>query len=307
MAKRVAAKKRTSSQTKKKAPPFQVYPPPVLALPPDVEFVLDILREGFKEHRDQKSLKGLETLIKRIHELSLETQLSSRCVERNIEKDRARRINEQQKLQQDQGAIFEGLYDPARMAERAVQAMLWTDLQRALEPTPGVPDSERFVVLDEQGKRKRLFPKGSDAIRRFAKKAYTLRQKLQAHFEACSWQERTQVLFTLFQTPPPPTLVLDLRGKKKPRKMPKTLMGRKAEYRKVQDTIHDLREQITALNNKDPLYLEALNNKFPELDGIHHEQLPSFRSIASLARIVLSKRWEVTPSTVQTRLKRLKR
>ncbi|MEC4681645.1 MAG: hypothetical protein VST67_13245, partial [Nitrospirota bacterium] len=214
---------------------------------------------------------------------------------------------EQQKLQDDQGTMLEGLFDPARMAERAVQAMLWTDLQRALEPTPGVPDSERFEVLDEEGKRKRLFPKGSDEIRRLAKKAYTLRQKLQAHFEACSWQERTQVLFTLFQTPPPPTLVLDLRGKKKPRKVPPTLSGKRTEYRKVQDTIHDLREQITALNNKDPLYLEALNNKFPELDVTNSEQLPPFRSIASLARIVLSKRWEVTPSTVQTYLKSRKR
>ena len=306
MVNRVPAKKRTSPSSKKKEPPFEIYPPPVLALPPEVEFIFEILREGFKEHRDQKSLKGLEALIKRIHELSLETQLSSRCVERTVKENQVRRKKEQQKLLGDQGSMLEGLFDPARMAERAVQAMLWTDLQRALEPTPGVPDSERFEVLDEEGKRKRLFPKGSDEIRRLAKKSYTLRQKLQAHFEACSWQERTQFLFTLFQTPPPPTLVLDLRGKKEPRKVPRTMKGRKAEYRKVQDTIHDLREQITALNNKDPLYLEALNNKFPELDVTNSEQLPPFRSIASLARIVLSKRWEVTPSTVQTYLKRRK-
>ena len=126
MAKRIATKKGTSPQTKKKAIPLKIYPPIVLALPPEVEFIFEILREGFKEHRDQKSLKGLETLIKRIHELSLETQLSSRCVERTVKENQARRKTEQQKLQDDQGTMLEGLFDPARMAERAVQAMLWT-------------------------------------------------------------------------------------------------------------------------------------------------------------------------------------
>lgn len=175
MAKRIAAKKGTSPQTKKKAIALKISPPPVLALPPDVEFVLDILREGFKEHRDQQGLNGLETLTKRIRALSLELQLATQCAERSTQENHARRKKELQKVQEEQGAIFEGLFNPARMAERAVQAMLWTDLQRALGPTAGVPDSERFEVLDEEGKRKRLFPKGSDEIRRLAKKAYTLR------------------------------------------------------------------------------------------------------------------------------------
>ena len=87
--------------------------------------------------------------------------------------------------------------------------------------------------------------------------------------------------------------------------MPQTLRGRKAEFNSVKETLDYMHEEIPWFNYKDPLILEELIKTFSELSEVTHlDELPSFKTRSPLAHFILGKRWGMTPSTVQTRLKR---
>jgi len=211
----------------------------------------------------------------------------------------------------DKGQLLDALMDPDRMAEKAVQVMLWTEMQRAAPVSTGAPSWERFEIIGLDGKPERLLPRGSDEIRRLAQRSYVLKEAFRTYLEGQHWTERMRFFSQLVQTPPPPTLLLNLKGRIK-RQSLSPLSKRKAEYAAVleraKNTYHDLKDMEKFqphLRAEGPqMKYRLLKKAFPELADTPDADLPPLRQYAAISKLVLSKRWGVTFSTVATRLKR---
>ncbi len=272
--------------------------------PPELRALLDTLREGFERRRDKVGLRYLEKLFQRVEAVGMESELTLKWVERRAREREEKNERERKRFEHGgKGEALARLMDPDRMAERAVQTMLWTDIQRAVPAASGAPAWERFEIRGEDGKPVRLLPRGSDEVRRWALKAYMLKEGLRNYFQSLPPLDRAAFLVNLFQTPPPASLIIDLRGKLKHKRMP-PLHERKAEYADVRQRARALWSRLKDADFEQPETRQDVVSVFPELDGSQDiMSLPPLRS-ASFAHLVLSKRWGVTPSTVKTGLKR---
>lgn len=269
--------------------------------PPELRAVLDTLREGFERRGDKVGLRHLSALFQWVEAVGMESELTLGWVKRRTQQRRQEREREQKRFEKENRLLLEGMMDPDRMAERAVQAMLWTEIQRALPETSGAPAWERFEVRGEDGTPQRLLPQGSDELRRLAAKVWLFKDALANYFRAQSPLDRMEFLYNLFQTPPPITLLINLRGRK-PQRMP-PLQGRQAQYAEVRKQARELSQRHEDADLGEPEVLQEVRREFPDLFDIRAIDLPPLRS-AAFAHLVLSKRWGVTPSTVKTRLKR---
>ena len=296
-------KRKRAARTRRKRTPAQ-HPPLILCRPPELRALIDTLREGFKKRRDSEGLQLTEKLLHQINAVGLESELASKWYERLAHERRAEQKRNQEKIERERLLMLEGVTDSNRLAEKTIQAMIWTDICRGAPEKAGAPGWERFEVRDQQGKPVRLLPRGSDEFRRFAGKAYLIKERLGAHFESLSPVDRMSFAFQLFQTPFPMSMTLNLRGKLKQQRLP-SLPKRKAQYEEVRKQARDLWIALGKPDHDDHQHDEVIRQEirqhFPEVSSAN--QLPVLKS-AAFAHLVLGNRWGVTPSTVQTRLKR---
>ena len=285
--------------------------PFVLFGPPDIHNLLETLYESFLRRGDMMGYELVRQLCDRARRTGVATELveewSNRLQQEHMTKVRA----EGEKLDREKGKLLDELMDPDRLAEKAIQVMLWTEMQRAAPVSTGALGWERFEIIGHDGKPVRLLPRGSDEIRRLAQRSYVLKEAIQTYLESQRWRERMQFFRQLIQTPPPPTLLLNLKGRIKRESLP-PLSKRKAEYAELlaraKTSYHDLKDieifDPTLKAEGPEMKYRLLKQEFPELADTSNVDLPPLRQYAKIAKLVLAKRWGVTPSTVATRLKR---
>ena len=134
-------KRKRASRTRPKRTPTQP-PPLILCRPPELRALIDTLREGFRKRHDSEGNQLTERLLHRINAVGLESELASKWYERLAHERRAEQKRKQGKSEKERLLMLEGLMDSNRLAEKAVQAMIWTDICRGAPEKSGAPPSD---------------------------------------------------------------------------------------------------------------------------------------------------------------------